>query len=333
MKIVLAASIYPPEIGGPSFYAASLEEALEKEGTEVEVAVLSSYRRIPPGFRHLWYAYALWRKARGAEAVIAFDLHAAGLPAVVAARMRGIPTIVRVGGDFVWEHYSNRTGDMIPLPDFYARESHLSAKERFAFRLVRLLARNAVLAFSSPWIADIWREPYGLTDARVRVIENAIEPKLEPLAPARKNFIFFSRRIPLKNHIAFRRAFERVKQKHTDIELEEGMIPHKELLERMRGCYAVVAPSISEVTPNYILDAIRCGKPFLLTKYSGYAERFKEYGVIVDPLSEESMARGIEQLSDAATYEKLRANIAAFSEVRTYDDIAREFLLLIKDRA
>ena len=88
-------------------------------------------------------------------------------------------------------------------------------------------------------------------------------------------------------------------------------------------------PSLSDVSPNYILDAIRCGKPFLLTKYSGYAERFKEYGVIVDPLSKGDMTRGILELCDPTNYERMRSDIARFTDVRTYETIAREFLAIL----
>ena len=166
----------------------------------------------------------------------------------------------------------------------------------------------------------------------MRFSPNAIEPKLEPVTPARKNFIFYSRQIALKNAPAFKRAFAAAKLVHPTIELDEGMVPHVELMERMRACYAVVLPSVSEVTPNYIIDAIRCGKPFLLTKYSGYAERFGEYGILIDPLDEQDMAHGVEQLADAATYEELCRHIATFNELHTYDDIAREFVMVLQEK-
>ena len=110
------------------------------------------------------------------------------------------------------------------------------------------------------------------------------------------------------------------------------MVLHTELMERMRACYAVVLPSISEVTPNYIIDALRCGKPFLLTKYSGYAERFGHYGVLVDPLDEADITRGITKLADPTTYDELCARIASWNETHTYDDIAREFVAVLSEK-
>jgi glycosyltransferase involved in cell wall biosynthesis len=78
-----------------------------------------------------------------------------------------------------------------------------------------------------------------------------------------------------------------------------------------------------------VIDSICRGKPFLLTKHSGYAERFKDYGIIVDPLDEASMAQGIRSLADRQIYEQLRARIRAYTEVRTYDDVAREMLSIV----
>jgi glycosyltransferase involved in cell wall biosynthesis len=332
MKIVLAASIYPPEVGGPSFYAASLKDALEKLGHEVDVAVLSSYKQWPSGIRHFIYACALFSSARKADAIIAFDVHATGLPAAIVGKLCGIPIVIRVGGDFVWEHYVNRTGDRVPLPQFYAHQERWNMKERFVFALKRFVTRRVRLVFSSQWLAGIWKEPYGIDVEYLRVIENAIPPKLEAIMPTRKNFIFYARQIPLKNTDAFRRAFAHAKEKYPDIELDEGMVPHTEFIEHMRSCYAAVLPSVSDVTPNSVIDALRCGKPFLLTKYSGYAERFGQYGVLVDPLDESDMARGVEALCDSGTYEMLRAKIAQFREVRTYDDIAQEFIALLNGK-
>ena len=67
------------------------------------------------------------------------------------------------------------------------------------------------------------------------------------------------------------------------------MVPYAELIEKIRACYAVAIPSISEVAPNSVIDAIRCGVPFILTKYSGYAEKYKDMGIIIDPLSQVDM--------------------------------------------
>ncbi len=328
-KIVIATGIFPPEVGGPALYAKELSETLAAHGHDVRVVLYGSLKSWPSGLRHAAYALKLIRYSFRADAIIAFDTYSVGLPAVIAAVFTRARVIVRVGGDFIWETYTERTQDLVPLPEIYADQNRWGSKERLIFRIQKWVIPRVTLAFSSAWIRDLWRDVYAIDDARMCVIENAIGPALTHVEPVKKNFLFYARPIALKNNAAFRRAFIKAKNLHPDIELEEGLIPHDELIRRMQECYAVVLPSISDVTPNYIIEAIRCGKPFILTKYSGYAERFREYGVIVDPLSEEDMTRGVMALAEPKTYDMYAARLKHFAEVHTFDDIAREFVGLV----
>lgn len=330
MRFAIATGIYPPEIGGPSFYSFELKCALERQGHAVKVVLYGALKRFPTGIRHALYAIKLLWRARGADAIISFDVYSTGLPASIVHTLSNTPLIIRIGGDFVWEMYIERTRDLVPLPDIYRRRDKWNWKERFSFSVSRWVLRRASVVFSSAWLLGIWKDVYKINPNRVHVIENAIGDKIESIAPTRKNFIFYTRQIALKNAFAFKRAFAKARIAHPEIELDEGIVPHDELVKRMRECYAVALPSISEVTPNYIIDAIRCGKPFLLTKYSGYAERFKDYGVIVDPLDEKDMARGIIELATAEIYQRLQSCIAMFKESHTYDDIARKFVAIIE---
>jgi glycosyltransferase involved in cell wall biosynthesis len=329
MKLVIATGLFPPEIGGPSQYAYRLSEEFKRMGHTVAVVRYGALKRFPSGVRHILYAMKLFYAARGAEAVFAFDTYSVGFPAAMVCRMRGIPLIIRIGGDFLWEGYVNRTNDLVPLPDFYKKAAQWNRKERMIYAQTRWTLAHARLAFNTAWLRDIWAQQYTLNPDMLAVIENECEPCRGGRAPEKKNYLFYSRYSRLKNHEAFRRAFARAQEHVPDIELSEGQVPHDALLALIERCYAVVVPSISDVAPNYVLDAIRFGKPFLLTKYSGYAERFKELGVIVDPLDEADMARGVEELARDETYAQLSARIRDFKESHSYADIAREFLSLI----
>jgi glycosyltransferase involved in cell wall biosynthesis len=140
----------------------------------------------------------------------------------------------------------------------------------------------------------------------------------------------YGRHLWLKNAGSFRRAFA---EAGTGMVLEEGELPHAEFLKRLSRARAIAVPSVSDVAPNTIIDAIRCGKPFLLTKYSGYAETFGRFGIIVDPLDEDDMRRGVQKLADPAIYESLRRNILEFRDVRTFDDVAMEFIAIVEGAA
>jgi len=330
MRIVIASGIYPPEVGGPALYAKGVKESLERAGHEAPVVLFGSLRGYPSGIRHFLYAIKLWRAASGADAIFAFDTYSVGVPAVLVGMLRGVPVVIRIGGDFVWESYIERTKDLVPLPNFYRVPRDLNRKERIAFKLVTWMLRHAQLAFNTPWLREIWQEPYKIDPSRTHIVENVIGERFDRASVTNRSLLLYGRQIALKNTGAFRSAFQKVRTDGVNFDLEEGMVPHVELIEKIRACYAVAIPSISEVAPNSVIDAIRCGVPFLLTKYSGYAEKYKDMGIIIDPLSQADMARGIREIADPVIHARLCANIVAYADLRTYDHVAREMLAIIQ---
>lgn len=331
MKIVIATGVYPPDIGGPAIYAKELSESLEKNGHIVSVSTFSGKRFLPTGIRHIVLFIELLFKCIGCDALIAFDTFSVALPSAWVSRITATPLVVRVGGDFLWEHYVNRTGDLVPLPDFYKKKITLSRKERIIKTQTEKVLEGAdTVVFTNMWMNNIYAPPYGISSDRAVIIENAIEKKLKPSPPHEKNFLFYTRDIPLKNGDNLRRAFQEAKKINPNIVLEEGRVSHKELLSRMENCYAVVLPSVSEVSPNYILDALRCSKPFILTKYSGYAESYGHYGLLVDPLDVRDIKENVLRLAQDDVYEEYRSRAEEFSKTHTYDDIAREYVDVIK---
>lgn len=330
MRFLIATGIYPPEVGGPAYYAKHLADALREKRQDVSVVTYGALKKLPMGVRHILYFLKLLPRALRAERIIALDTFSVAVPAVWAGQLLRVPVIIRTGGDFLWEQYVERTGDMVPLPYFYEKHGPLTGKERLILRLTKYVLRHAVVVFNSELQRDVWCNAYGLEKSAVSVIDNASAGPLEPLPPKRKNFLWYTRGIRFKNGDALRKAFALAQKQVPDIVLETGQLPQKELLEKMRGCYAVILPSLTELGPNYILDALRCGKPFIQTKYSGYAERFADLGLTVDPLSPEDIADKIVQLCDPAVYQKLAANIAAHPFTRTYAEVADDFIALAK---
>jgi glycosyltransferase involved in cell wall biosynthesis len=330
MRLCIASGIYPPEIGGPSVYVQKLKDALEREGHSTVLVLYGGLKRFPTGVRHLLYTLKLLRYSRGCDAILAFDTFSVALPAAFVRVLTGRQTIVRAGGDFLWERYVERTHELIPLPKLYARSEKWSQREWLTYGLLRFAFRRVTMVFSSEWQRRMWILPYGLMYKDTHVVENATEPAIDGAEALRKNYLFFSRDIVLKNRHAFRKAFQKAKEKYPGIILEEGMLPHAELIEKIRTGYAVVVPSISDITPNVILESMRCGKPFLLTKFSGYAEAYADCGAIVDPESIEDMQRGIEELADDAVYTRYMNAIRRRYTTRTYEDLAREFIDIVK---
>ena len=329
MRIVIATGIYPPDIGGPALYAEGVKTSFEGGGHSAPVVLFGTLKAYPTGVRHVLYTCKLLFVARKADAIIAFDTYSVGVPATLVGLLLRIPVVIRIGGDFVWERYVERTEKLLPLPHFYQKLPPLGVSGRIAFSLVRWMLSHAELAFNTQWLRDIWQPVYGFSPERAHVVDNAIGERIIGKKSDR-TLLLYGRSLVLKNASAFRRAFARARKRGLDLTLEERAVSHHKLIERIQHAHATVVPSISDVAPNTIVDGLRCGKPFLLSKYSGYAERFKEYGIIVDPLDEEDMARGMEALSDKKTYAALCTKIQTFTDVRTYADVANDFLEILK---
>ena len=328
MRICIATGIYPPEIGGPAYYAQNLAQALQNKGQTVEVVTFGYLKKLPSGVRHIALFLKLLGPVRRADCIIALDTFSAALPAYAAARIFGKKIIVRTGGDFIWEHYVERTGDLVPLPQFYEKLPALSAKERVFLFLTRFLLARTVVVFSSRFQKDVWTIPYRLKDGATRIIANAIVESFESIAPKKKNFLFFGRDLKLRNKKRLLEAFQNAKKEVPGIVLEVGQVPQHELIEKIRRSYCVILPSVSDITPNYILDGLRCGKPFILTKYSEYAHTYAEFGVSIDPLDTADMTRKIVEMCDKTTYDALVTRISLNPPSRTYQDLAADFIEL-----
>jgi len=330
-RILIATGIYPPEVGGPATYAKALTEILWKQGYANTVVTYGWEKKLPIVLRHFVYFFRLFLPIRSSDWVLALDTFSSGMPAVWASTIFREKAIVRVGGDFLWEHYIERTGDRVSLPDFYKITPPLSFKERLIRRLsLFTLHRASLLVFSTEWQRKLWRVPFGLKTDRTLVIENYYGEKIASVAPSEKNFIWAGRPITLKNVTLLKSAFTRAEEKASDITLECLAVPHQVLMEKIRRAYAIILPSISEVSPNFILEAIRYEKPFIVSKYCGILDRIGELGVTVDPLRQDSITEAVLKLSDDATYAHIRKALHEFTFTHTWDEIAEAFVNAFK---
>ncbi|MBI2476416.1 MAG: glycosyltransferase family 4 protein [Candidatus Taylorbacteria bacterium] len=344
MRILIATGIYPPDVGGPAQYALNVEKVWKSLGHQVDAKTFRLERKMPAGLRHVFYFFKCLPKATRADFIFILDTWSAALPAVLLGWLFRKKIIIRVGGDFLWESYLERTGDLLPLPRFYEKRPRLNFKERIISRLTGFVLRRASrLAFNSDWQRNIMIPAYGLNPEKTSIVLNFFGEKLPftPPAcqslseakagrPAAKNFIFAARAIKLKNTDNLRRAFAEAKKKDPSLSLDERLTSHEKLFERLASCYAVILPSVSEVSPNLILDALRFSKPFILTRECGLYETLKGVGLFVDPLSVSDITEKILMLADAKTYKHYQIKARRFSFAHSWEEIAEEFLALAK---
>ncbi len=328
MNIFICTGIYPPDIGGPAEYAKNIVEELRSDGHEVTVFSYGKEKSMPAGIRHIFYFFRILPGAASADLIIALDTFSVGLPAVLAAKIVNRKIIVRVGGDFLWENYIESGGREITISDLYRQKPRLSPKQKLIFKLSKyVFEKSSALVFSTDWQKQIIIKNYHLKNKNIYIVENYYGNKLQSLEPKEKNYIFAGRLIGLKNLKRLKEAFSLAQKIDPEIKLEIlSDLAHADLMSRIAGCYAVILPSYSDISPNFILDAIRMNKPFIMTKETGFYDKLKDIGLFIDPFDEEDIKEKILFLADDQNYKKYKTAVLNFTFTHSWKEITEEFL-------
>ncbi len=359
MHILLATGIFPPEIGGPATYSAKLAEEFLKLGHRVTVV---TYGRLP-AFSHeglhiifvsasgnalsRWMRYANVLREHGSDsdAVIAFSSVSTGIPLMLAGLSKP-KKILRLGGDFFWERYTDAGGTK-SLREWYT--------SRFGFwRLINEALMEGILGlfdcivYSTKFQQSIHGEHYSALP-KTEVIGNAAptpSPSPEggggqPHHPFR--LLFMGRFVGFKNLPVLLDAIVAL----PDVTLTlVGSGPMEERLHRkvahlglgsrvqfrspVRGEEKrkvflehdlLVLPSVTEISPNTALEAASEGLPVLLTEETGFSE---SVGICIRPL------RTAEQIASAIRQHREHPALPQHHvETRTYTDVAQDWVKLL----
>jgi glycosyltransferase involved in cell wall biosynthesis len=333
MRILIATGIFPPDIGGPAQYAKELADEFLRQGNEVTPLAYKLEKKIPTGLRHLFYFFRLFFNIKNIDLIIALDSFSVGLPAVLAAKIFRKKIIIRLGGDFLWESYVERSGNLITLKNFYETMPVLSKKEKTIFSLTKFVLKNcSAVVFSTRWQADVFKTAYDFGEKNIFIIENFYGEKSGDFDFPEKNFIWAGRELKLKNLENLKISFSEAQKEKQDIKLEIiKKIPRQELMQKIQNCYVVILPSISDISPNFILDAIRMNKPFIMTKESGLFEKLGKIGLFIDPLDKNDIKEKIAFLADDANYAECKRKIEDFNFIHSWQQIANEYLIIYKN--
>jgi len=340
-KILIATGIYPPDIGGPAQYARNLFETWRKEGHEVKVAAYRLERAFPPLVRHFLYFLKVIRKGFNADMILVLDTWSAAVPTMFACAILRKKYILRTGGDFLWESYVERTGDLVLFRDFYQTcMSELNRKERLVFKLGGdSLRKAAAVIFSTDWQRKIFEGAYRLDPKKNFIVENYIglhtNTDSQALPPANRSFVAGTRLLRWKNlellKDAFARAQSIVKERHLEpIDLDTGKAVYDSFVEKIKNSYAVILVSLGDISPNMIFDTIRVGTPFILTRENGITDRVKDCALFVDPKDPKDIAEKIAWLADPKSREAQAQKVRAFSFTHTWEEIGKEIINIWK---
>ncbi len=176
IKVLLATGLYPPEIGGPATYAKMLEEDLPDHDIELVTIPFSVVRQYPKIVRHAVYFWKLFQAAKQTDIVYALDPVSVGLPAVLAAKLRGNKFMLRVGGDYAWEQGGVRFGITETLDDYIAGESHRPLPVRVLAAIQSWVARQALVVVAPSNYLKRIVEQWGVNPGSVGVIYSTLFP-------------------------------------------------------------------------------------------------------------------------------------------------------------
>jgi len=158
MKILIATPVYPPEIGGPATYTKEIANLLKKDHEVsilaytaknpehiegVELVFVDKLKLLP--YRLLRFFMAAYRLAKEADVIYVQNAVAAGLPAVLAGKLRGKPVVLKFVGDESWERAtaSGKTNkllvDFLEKPDGGLKSNIFRSIQKFVLKRVNVL--------------------------------------------------------------------------------------------------------------------------------------------------------------------------------------------------
>jgi len=186
-KIVIAADIFPPDIGGPATYSKKLAEEMIKKGWQVDVICYSDKKNIEgdPVFvsrvvrskfvicRYLKYFFKLIGLARDTDIIYAMGPVSAGFPAMWTSRILNKKLVVKIVGDYAWEQARNLKITDLGIDDFQKEE--FKGKIGKFKKIESKVCKSAdVIITPSNYLKSIV-SGWGVADKKIKVVYNAVE--------------------------------------------------------------------------------------------------------------------------------------------------------------
>lgn len=355
MNIVLATGIYPPDIGGPATYVRALAEELTSRGEHVTVITYGaedsvekdswSVVKVKKGKAGItrWrrFAAALKEHAAEADVIYCFSSVSVGVP-LFMARLEKPLTALRLGGDFLWERYTDRGGRK-GLRSFY-----------ISFPGTRAVMGKVLRAFDGLVYSTTFQER--LAEFLFKklpkhiVIENALPLHAAPISHEKQDLLhllFLGRFVRFKNLPNLLQAVAKLPYVRLTL-IGEG--PEQERLEELISRLAIsnrvkilppvsskdltkvfaehdlmVIPSLTEISPNAALEARAAGLPVLLTEETGLSAELSQ-GMVLKPMKTiEDITRAI--IEAEKNYPALAEHAASLVTAhRAWSEVAEETL-------
>ncbi|MBI4090631.1 MAG: glycosyltransferase family 4 protein [Candidatus Komeilibacteria bacterium] len=190
MRILIAAGIFPPDIGGPAIYAERLASHLAKTGHSLRVLCYSSgsnalqfpypvirvRRRSFKGITFFMYAVLLIRYAIRSDCIYAQGPVAGGLQALIVRYLLRKPYLVKITGDYAWEQAAARYGLTRDIDSF---QGGTTTGLPFRVQVMRFVQKKVARSASCCIVPSAYLQSmviaWGVPKTRTAVIYNAAD--------------------------------------------------------------------------------------------------------------------------------------------------------------
>lgn len=321
IKIVFAAGIASPDIGGPATY-------VEKLAGELKQPVISYSRRLkkyPRGLKHLLYFLCLLWLARDTDVIYAQNPTSAGLPALLAAKLLRKRFILKVVGDAAWEQ---KEEILRPIQGYVARNAH---------RIIApsLYVKNMIMG-------------WGVPVQKIEVIYNAVEGSSQPdisKEEAKKKIgidgdiiLSAGRPVPWKGFDDLRGIMPDLLKENPSFRLviagEEKKVPHEEMPFYFKAADIFVLNSGYEGLSHVILEAMSFGTPVIASREGGNPELIEDgfNGILIEYKNREEIKQAILRLwEDKELQEKFRQNSLAKLKDFTWENLVEKTMEVLSN--
>ena len=252
-KIVIAAEIYPPDIGGPATYSERLFQELKKEGHDAVlvcygttgrtlhdedglVRIKRSVLKFPHYLRYMGTLFAISKKA---DVIYAQGPISSGVPAIIAGKLRRIRTVVKIVGDYAWERARNKRKSERDIDEFQSNPNGGLFVMLLRMLESRTVRHSDAVIVPSEYLRDMvigW----GAKSENVSVVYNSFHGNDEEAKSvygdkSEENLVVsVGRLVPWKGFDTVIRAVHDLQNKIPNLRLEIiGGGPEKEKLEKL----------------------------------------------------------------------------------------------------
>lgn len=357
MRIILATGIYPPDIGGPAtalFLVAQELRAAKHEVTVLtygeardESHVRAISRKGSIFSRYIRYVLAARELLAQADVIVATDVFSVGIPIRLALIGKKTRFILRLGGEWAWEDAIEKQRVFTTLRVFWETYASIWRMRIQKMHYQWLMQRADLIVTTSELLTKLFHTQFPvIADKCVTVWNASIAPQrkqsedLKPHVPLR--FVYIGRFARVKNVPFIARVFKQLYEQGVHIECTfvgdgETLDECKMILQDIPGMVFVgsasqtivqntlqthdvlVLPSLSDICPNSVIEALAHGVPCLITAEHGLPRPLA--GVIeLDPLNEQTWIAAIIRIATSQQeYNALRQAVLPvhFPQVKT----------------